>query len=185
MIVYRKKAMASLNDDPVLSEFNSTIDQWIIALDHYTFEQLCQKPRMDSWSLGQVYMHLIADTRYFVKQIKACLLTRAHEDGEMHEEAKVMFRNHAFPDIRLQNSSADPVPQPDGKAALLREMISIREEVNNLYADDRFPVSTGKTRHPGLGYFTAAEWLEFAEMHLRHHFRQKRHIDTTLYFTGG
>ena len=27
----------------------------------------------------------------------------------------------------------------------------------------------GKTKHPGLNYFTAKEWLQFAEMHLRHH----------------
>ena len=35
----------------------------------------------------------------------------------------------------------------------------------------------GKTQHPGLGYFNATEWLQFATMHLRHHFKQKKRIE--------
>ena len=38
----------------------------------------------------------------------------------------------------------------------------------------------GKTKHPGLGYFSAEEWLQFAEMHFRHHLRQKKRIDEFL-----
>lgn len=38
----------------------------------------------------------------------------------------------------------------------------------------------GKTKHPGLDYFSAIEWLQFAEMHLRHHLRQKKRIDHFL-----
>ncbi|HEV9036934.1 MAG TPA: hypothetical protein VGQ51_09945 [Puia sp.] len=40
--------------------------------------------------------------------------------------------------------------------------------------------ATGKTRHPGLHYFNSLEWLQFAEMHMRHHFRQKKRIDACL-----
>jgi hypothetical protein len=40
--------------------------------------------------------------------------------------------------------------------------------------------STGKSRHPGLGYFNAGEWLRFIEMHMRHHLRQKERIDAFL-----
>jgi len=35
----------------------------------------------------------------------------------------------------------------------------------------------GKTKHPGLNYFSADEWFRFAEMHFRHHERQKKRID--------
>jgi len=38
----------------------------------------------------------------------------------------------------------------------------------------------GKTKHPGLLYFNAGEWLQFATIHLRHHLRQKKRIDTLL-----
>jgi len=38
----------------------------------------------------------------------------------------------------------------------------------------------GKSKHPGLGYFSAEEWLQFAEMHFRHHLTQKKLIDNYL-----
>ena len=38
----------------------------------------------------------------------------------------------------------------------------------------------GKTKHPGLNYFNANEWLQFAEMHFRHHLRQNNRIKTFL-----
>jgi hypothetical protein len=44
-----------------------------------------------------------------------------------------------------------------------------------------FSSGRGKAGHPGLGYFSAAEWLQFAEMHLRHHFRQKERLDVALF----
>jgi len=38
----------------------------------------------------------------------------------------------------------------------------------------------GKSKHPGLGFFSASEWFQFAEMHLRHHLKQKERIDRFL-----
>jgi hypothetical protein len=38
----------------------------------------------------------------------------------------------------------------------------------------------GKTKHPGLNYFNANEWFQFAEMHFRHHLRQKKRIEEFL-----
>jgi hypothetical protein len=32
-----------------------------------------------------------------------------------------------------------------------------------------------------LLFFNAPEWLQFAEMHMRHHFRQKMRIDDRLF----
>ncbi|MDB5279911.1 MAG: DinB family protein [Ferruginibacter sp.] len=38
----------------------------------------------------------------------------------------------------------------------------------------------GKTKHPGLDYFSATEWLQFVDIHFRHHLRQKKRIDDFL-----
>jgi hypothetical protein len=42
----------------------------------------------------------------------------------------------------------------------------------------------GKTKHPGLHYFNADEWLQFADMHFRHHVKQKKKIDDFLRISG-
>jgi hypothetical protein len=38
----------------------------------------------------------------------------------------------------------------------------------------------GKAMHPGLHYLSAREWLQFSEMHFRHHLRQKERLDAFL-----
>lgn len=167
----------------LMAQFNETIEIWIVSLDDYTLEMLCRRPQPDSWSLGQVYVHIINDTQYFVEQMKACLLNNnANSEKEMHKHAKVMFGNNAFPDMLLANpfNSLD-LRQPQSKDELLQSLSFIKNEVNTLYATFDFNKSTGKTEHPGLRFFNASEWLQFAEMHMRHHLRQKKRIDDKLF----
>ena len=173
-----------MDKDPVaslLQRFNDTIGQWIGFLNDYTLDELRQSPGEGSWSLGQVYTHLIADTRWVVEQMKRSMESDADADKEMHENARVMLQNNDFPDRMIKGpSTGKPIAQPSGKAQLLQDLMDIREAVNKLYVSANATVATGKTGHPGLGYFTTLEWLQFAEMHMRHHFRQKKRIDEQL-----
>ncbi len=166
----------------VVKQFNETIEKWISCLDNYSLEMLCQKPKIDSWSLGQVYIHIIDDTKYFIEQIKTALINNANMEKPMHEEAKAMFENNAFPDILLKGPSANTnLRQPQNKDELLQDLELIKEEVNKLSFTLDFEKSYGKTEHPGFQFFNASEWLAFAEMHMRHHFRQKKRIDDILF----
>jgi hypothetical protein len=161
-----------------LHQFNETIDKWIGYLNDYSLEMLCQSPQTGSWSLGQVYVHIINDTNYFVEQIKAALFTSDNSEMEMHEHGKAMFANNGFPDVMIEGPSTNVyIPQPENKEKLLQDLSRIKEEINQLAATYDFSQSNGKTRHPGLHFFTSLEWLRFAEMHMRHHLRQKKRID--------
>lgn len=166
----------------ILERFSETIEKWVGWLDNYTLEMLCQKPEPGAWSLGQVYVHIIADTAWFVEQMRACLSTTANADKEMHETARSIFTNNEFPDTRLTGPSTDAdIEQPLSKEALLQGLTTIKDEVNKLYFASDPTTSTGKTQHPGFLFFNALEWLQFAEMHMRHHFRQKKRIDDKLF----
>lgn len=166
----------------LLEQFNKTIDIWINYLHDYTLDMLCRKPGENSWSLGQVYLHIIADTAWFVEQMDNCLrLSNANSEKDMHENAKAIFANNAFPDALLENPSNDPGSrQPKDKEELFRGLTDIKQEVNDLYAVDH-PQADGKTEHPGFHFFNSLEWLQFAEMHMRHHLRQKQRIDEQLF----
>jgi len=174
--------MAKIGTDTSLKQFNDTIEKWIKYLDNYTLEMLHQRPQIDSWSLGQVYVHIIDDTKFFVEQIKVCLLTNLNGEIEMHEDAKAMFEQNAFPDTQLNNPANSPdLRQPQSKEELLEGLLLIKEEVNALCSSTDFSTSNGKTGHPGFFFFNAPEWLQFAEMHMRHHLRQKKRIDEQLF----
>ncbi|TWI88949.1 DinB family protein [Chitinophaga japonensis] len=142
---------------------------------------LQRQPQPGSWSMGQVYVHIIGDTAWFADQMEACLLNNINSEQEMHEHAKAIFRNNRFPDGPLENPANAGMPQPQSREALLQGLTAIHEKVNRLYARFDFSAATGKTEHPGFRFFNAAEWLQFAEMHMRHHQRQKQRIDDALF----
>lgn len=165
--------------DQRLARFNGTIQIWIDAVDDYTPGMLRQPPREGSWSLGQVYMHILDDTEWFVGQMGEALATQDNGDKEMHADAKQMFANNSFPDIQIQGPATNVfIPQPESGEELKRRLVAIKEKVNGLFGNGAEGV--GKTRHPGLHYFSAGEWLQFAEMHMRHHLRQKARIDEVI-----
>ncbi|HTK18015.1 MAG TPA: DinB family protein [Mucilaginibacter sp.] len=174
--------MESNRETALLQAFNETIQRWIDFLDDYTLYMLCQKPDDKSWSLGQVYTHITDDTAWFVEQMAAAMHTQADSEKEMHEHARKMLQKNAFPDIMIEGPATNTyIRQPESKDEIRQKLLTIKAEVNDLYASFDPVKAIGKTRHPGLLYFNTLDWLQFAEMHLRHHFRQKKRIDEKLF----
>lgn len=164
-----------------LEQFNQTIDAWIAILKEYPFENLIKRPIPNSWTLGQVFVHIIGDTSYHVQQMRSAMLTDANGEKEMHPDAKWMFGNNMFPDMQIEGpGTLDNVPQPVSKDELLQQLISIRDEVNHICRSKDLKKLKGKSEHPGLWFFSAEEWLRFTEMHMRHHFKQKSRLEAAL-----
>ena len=168
-----------------LEEFKSEIDHWIKNLEIYHSENLTTIPSEGQWSVGQLYQHLIEDTDFYLEQIKICFKSVQHEEEQETDDARSMFCNNSFPDIRIEGGASHAsMPQPAGKAELKEELARIRGEMNQLANQFSDGSVSGKTRHPGLGYFSAQQWLQFAAMHFRHHLRQKKRIDDFLFGTN-
>lgn len=165
----------------MISDFNHTIETWLAELDHYDLKKLLNQPSPKGWSLGQVYVHIIRQTTFFLQQVRICSSIREHSTEAASAEAKDMFKNNAFPNLALEGPPTnDHVPQPASIDELRSQLLDLKTEANELAVLLQENPSSGKTRHPGLHYFSAKEWLQFAEMHLRHHFRQKARIDRFL-----
>jgi hypothetical protein len=162
-------------------EFNKTLDHWLTALQRYSFEDLINKPSPQSWSMGQLYVHLINETRHYITRINVCISSNRNATKEMAPEGKEMFRNNSFPDERLAGPPSNSrIPQPLSKEALVTEFSDLRKTMNDVIVMMQSTVYHGKAKHPGLQYFNAVEWLQFADMHMRHHLRQKMRIDDFL-----
>ncbi|HET9487007.1 MAG TPA: DinB family protein [Chryseosolibacter sp.] len=164
-----------------IQDFNHTIDTWIKELDRYDYKRLCAKPAPHGWSMGQLYMHLLEDTKFYMEQIEICVSSNEHENEEPSADGKTMLANNDFPNAVLEGAPSNAfIPQPENKDQLLRDMLNLKAEMNRVSIRMSKSPFKGKTRHPGLDYFNARDWLQFAEMHLRHHFRQKKRIDDFL-----
>lgn len=180
--------MENFNEHPamLIQYFNNTIDNWITELGHYEPDKLFTKPGPGNWSLGQVYMHLIEETSYYIEQMECCLTHNENSSAQMDDKAKMMFSKNEFPDEIIKGDPfiSENVKQPVSKFQLQKEMQELKLKMNVIGNKIINKESTGKARHPGLGYFSAKEWFQYADMHLRHHLRQKRRIDNYLKITG-
>jgi len=164
-----------------IEDFNHTIDTWIDALQRYSIEDLTTKPSPDSWSMGQLYNHIIDETKFYIGRITICTSSNRNSNSEMSMEGKEMFINNAFPDERLKGAASNSrIPQPKSKEELLKQFMDLRMVMNDKAVVMKATVFNGKAKHPGLNYLNAAEWLQFADMHMRHHLRQKKRIDDFL-----
>lgn len=169
----------------MIEKFNHTIDYWIKELEQYDFVQICTQPSPNNWSLGQVYMHLIVNTAWFLKQAAISATTNDHEREDASPVAKEMFLNNSFPDAVMEGPPDNAnTAQPQSKEQILRDLQKLKDEIHmvaKLISQTQFK---GKTKHPGLHYFNANEWFQFAEMHFRHHLRQKKRLDNFLQRTS-
>jgi hypothetical protein len=164
-----------------IESFNNTIDQWISSLHRYNLKQLLAKPSPTSWSLGQLYNHVINETSYYISRMDICISSNRNAGKEMTAEGKAMFRNNSFPNERLIGApSHSRISQPLNKHALVVPFMDLKKNMNARAALMKKSAFHGKSKHPGLNYFTASEWLQFADMHMRHHLRQKKRLDDYL-----
>lgn len=166
----------------IAGTFSKTADTWIGYLNNYPWPKMLLKPDPSSWSLGQVYMHLIEETNWYFDQAMACFGNSDFIDGETKEAGIEMLKNNSFPNIIVKGDPliSENVPQPLDKASIIAGFNKLKQRASLIEEKITQHFVHGKSAHPGLGYFTPAQWLQYSEMHLRHHLRQKQRIDLFL-----
>jgi hypothetical protein len=168
----------------ILSRFERTAAIWLASLDDYSEEKFARKPDADSWSIGQVYNHLVSGTRlYHLQQIAQCLESRETERKAGKKlPGKLTFLLGSFLPVRIKVPPSDAYTpkQPASKEAmrtgLEKLMRMMRETEQKLAGASEIPA----TNHPALGALNAREWFQLIEMHFRHHLRQKVRLDRWL-----
>lgn len=111
-----------------IKDFNRTIDIWITELERYNFSQICHKSSPKSWSVGQVIMHLITETNFYLQQIKICICTNENSNEEAAPNGKMMFLKNSFPDEIIEGPASNLlVQQPESKTQLLRSLKDLKD----------------------------------------------------------
>lgn len=165
----------------LLKSFLSALSIYHVSLSKYSIDQLQQKPDAASWSLGQLYLHLLEDTNWYFEQIEIALKDNEHQFEPTSEKAKQIMVTGSFGEDRIKGDpqAALNVPQPYSIEYLRREFEYLENRANISWKNVQNN-PPGKSKHPGLGYFNSLQWFQFAELHLRHHLKQKDRIEEGL-----
>lgn len=168
------------------NRFEKYANIWLAALDTYTIEELLKKPSEESWSIGQVYIHIATANKHFLGKNAYSLANG--EDVTIGKGktkwGRMVFLFNMFPPMRVkmpkkQTGGTEPI-QPESKEQIerkIRENLAFFKEIEELVA--AAPKDRTK-KYPFLGYLNAAEWYTIAGLHMKHHLRQKRKLDKFL-----
>jgi hypothetical protein len=157
------------------------IDYWIDAFREYDFEKILQKPSEDSWSLGQVGIHLWMSAKgFFFKNANKCL----SKDGTMEGKGKnfgghLVFTLGMMPPVKYEMPKQVAVvpKQPESKEQLIAKLEEIKQMAHSYLALVPNSDPQLKTKHPFLGWLNTAEWVRLCNIHFQHHMRQKKRIE--------
>ena len=165
-------------------KLEQVIEIYLEALNEYSEEQFQHKQNEDTWSIGQIYEHLLSSSyQLFFKKIDACLRQQHGSlEGEKNTDGVKMFSYGSFPPIKIKVPEAwqgpPPVAKPkDSYPAALNQFLTDAYRKGEEVAND---TAGYKTNHVVLGMLTAAEWYQLLEMHYRHHLRQKKELEHFL-----
>ena len=162
----------------VFDSFLKTHKQWLDWLTEFNLTKLTDVPSYGGWSIGQLYLHLINETSWYLEQAALCLGNEDHINDSMTESAKNMFENNSFPQIKIKGDPLinDSIPQPSSKESLIESFMELSAKANAIWSEYLLSEVYGKTQHPGLNYFNPEEWFQYADMDIRHHIKQKEFI---------
>jgi len=168
----------------ILFQFEKTSGIWLASKNKYSEEQFAGKPDANSWSIGQVYNHLVAGTRlYHLQQIAQCLDGRQVErNGKMKFPGKVVFFLGSIPPMRIKVPPSETYTpkQPPNIDLMKTGLVKLAKMMQETEQKLSGASEISKTAHPAFGFLNAREWFQLIEMHFRHHLRQKERIDRFL-----
>ncbi|MGD6878519.1 DinB family protein [Bacillus infantis] len=160
----------------------SVIEIYKQSLGKYTLEQLRQIPAEGVWSLAQMYDHVIVVADEYLDEAEACANAEPVQGRGKTEFGEKLFREGGFPPvkIRLPDEMNQPPDNSGTSASLLERLENLekRIEVSRQTLHKIHP--SLKREHGGFGWLNSIEWHHLAEMHFRHHLRQKGELEERL-----
>lgn len=169
------------------SKFEKMANVWVNALDNYTMDELLRQPAENSWSMGQVYIHLATANKYFLgKNAEKCA---NGEDVIVGGKGKnkygfLVFAFNMFPPVKVKMPKKDtggvePI-QPESKEQILRKLKENIEFFKQIEEQVANAPKNNRKKYPFLGFLNATEWYTLASIHMKHHLRQKKRLDKFL-----
>lgn len=167
----------------LVNEFNSLSDEYLTSLNNYSEDDLLKKSDYSSWSLGQMYNHLIKGTeRIHLVKASECINSDSNSDKSKKFPGKVVFLIGGFPPqkIKVPPSPQYTPEQPANKKELLEGLVHLKSIFREKVKEINDKPGKGKSEHPALGYLTAIEWIKLINMHFKHHKRQKQRLENFI-----
>jgi Protein of unknown function (DUF1569). len=148
-------------------------------LDVYSIEQLRYRIKPGTWSIGQVYSHIVDVALEYLDNIEECGASSHEQPLGKTAAGDQLFEAGAFPPVKIKLPEGMEYSPDDikSKAEHLHDLNHLIEKMRDWdrLIDTIHP--DYKVRHGGFGWLNAREWFDLIDMHTRHHLRQLKEIE--------
>lgn len=152
---------------------------WLKELDFYGKNQFKRKLTETSWSVGQIYDHLLGYTQAVnIRNIEQCLNSK--EDATKLGKTFKGFVHFAYKGYFPFKYKCDPYIEPQQPLSAEKvkdDFYRFLKLLHKVSKDIDYKKPKSKVLHPSFGYLSAEEWFQLIEMHFRHHRKQKNKMD--------
>ncbi len=165
--------------------YKSTAEQLINQAANYTEAEFSLAPAEEQWSMSEMYRHIVLVTEKCLDNVDSCREGNGKRQKFAFGPALFSLMG-SFPPIKLRikkvTESVKHIYNPE--AITISEAVAeLQASINKMEQYQAVVKNTDKhlrIEHWAGGWFTAAQWYQSAEMHIRHHLRQKKRIDAFL-----
>ncbi|MFC4101298.1 DinB family protein [Paenibacillus xanthanilyticus] len=171
-----------MKPDRIYARFLTLSQHYMTELDTYAWEAFNRKPSADSWSLGEMYSHIINTGFLQMQSLHACLQAPENREAKKTSAGKLVYLIGCIPPVRAKvpKSAEGTASVPADKQELIDNMAQLRRQMEEALPLVKVASPNRKVEHPYFGYINALEWYHHIVMHVAHHLRQKKRIDAFL-----
>ena len=172
-----------MNTKKLLLRFNSRANDWLTELKNIDEDILHTKPNATSWSLAEVYDHVMRVARsYQIPNLKKSITEAAISKQKKNKYGYAVFNLGVRKNIKMKMEEfpqplvVDFTPTKRDKNELIEDFTAFIKEVNNLETILAESSKSNKHYHPMFGDITTKEWFALIELHIWQHDKQKQSI---------
>jgi hypothetical protein len=173
-----------LNLQEISQQSAQHLQHYLESLSAYQNSSFLQKTDAETWSLGELYEHLLVSSTYFLRQAEGCLREeKGSFEGEKTLQGEQMFALGGFPPIKIKvpekykSATELSVQDIDYYQKRFQELLDYLPKVQKAIEGNP---SSYKRQHAIFGMLTATEWIWCLETHLRHHLRQQKELEEKI-----
>ncbi len=174
-----------MNIDLYFEKYKKTAEYLMNEADKYTENEFLTSLGEGQWSLGQMYHHIALVTDKCLTNIDGCGQGLGKQKAFALGPA-IFSTMGSFPPIKMHiKKIPDSVshlyhPEPKDIHQAITDLQQSIEKMKQYIPIVSAIEKNQRIEHWAGGWFTAAQWYQSAEMHIRHHLRQKKRIDAYL-----
>jgi hypothetical protein len=163
---------------------DTALDDYRNRLDAIADRDFDLTPPGGGWSYAEVYSHIMQATMGASVAAERCThATSKPAKGGVTWEGRLVLLSGRFPPWKVKTPEAINAkmgPQKITKEEAKNLVIKCRKRIDDMVPYLNASDSKRRAQHPRLGMLNSGQWFKFIRIHLQHHLKQLKRIDTNL-----